>query len=250
MLDRQFDDPSRSYVKHITTFFNDHNLTQLIQEPTQARGHILDWIVVREDDTFVSRTSVNVMDVPFSDHKAVFCSLTAGGRPKREKRTIVSRNIKKIDTAQLHCDVKSLVESDIADCPDSELLDGYNSGLRNLFDRHAPLTPRRVTNRPSAPWMTDDVKAAKRELRKTERQWRKSRLTVHRQIFVKQRAAYTSCVRAAKKQHYSELISDCTSSKKLFSITNQPLGKAKSGVISSSTGLPQDKEEEDVSASY
>ena len=102
----KFDDPSCPDVKHITTLLNDHNLTQLIQEPTHVRGHILDWIVVREYGTFVSWTSVNVMDVPFSDHKAIFCSLTAGGRRKQEKRTIMSRNIKKINTSQLCCDFK------------------------------------------------------------------------------------------------------------------------------------------------
>ena len=33
----KFDDPSWPDVKHITTLLNDHNLTQLIQEPTHVR---------------------------------------------------------------------------------------------------------------------------------------------------------------------------------------------------------------------
>ena len=36
------------------------------------------------------------------------------------------------------------------------LLDVYNTGLRQELDRHAPLTTRHVSDRPSAPWTTDD----------------------------------------------------------------------------------------------
>ena len=69
----------------------------------------------------------------------------------------------------------------------SDLLHSYNSGLREVLDKHAPLRHRRITDRSSAPWLTVQVKEAKQQRRCAERRWRKSGLTVHRQIFIHHR---------------------------------------------------------------
>ena len=37
----------------------------------------------------------------------------------------------------------------------------YNTCLRQLLDRHAPLVTRTVTDRTSAPWMALEIKQAK-----------------------------------------------------------------------------------------
>ena len=59
-------------------------------------------------------------------------------------------NTRKTDTAQLKSDVKSLVEFDLTDCPDSKLLGRFNPGFRSLLDDHVPPTTRRATDRSSA----------------------------------------------------------------------------------------------------
>ena len=81
--------------------------------------------------------------------------------------------------------------------------DVYDIGLCQVLDRHALLTTRRVSDRPSAPWMTDDIKAAKRELKRAERQCKATRLTVHREICTKQRGVVKTLVRTARKLHFS-----------------------------------------------
>ena len=62
----------------------------------------------------------------------------------------------------------SQMASSLAECPDCELLKELNTSLRNVLDRHAPLVIRTVTARPSAPWIAEEVKAAKCNLRKAE----------------------------------------------------------------------------------
>ena len=52
---------------------NNHNLSQLVLEPTHRSGHIIDWLVARESDNLVS--SVSVTDQLESDHKAVLACL-------------------------------------------------------------------------------------------------------------------------------------------------------------------------------
>ncbi len=59
----------------------------------------------------------------------------------------------------------------------------YFNELCTVLDRHAPLRERRVTDRPSAPWISEDVKSAKAEKRRAERQWRKTGLPEDKFVF-------------------------------------------------------------------
>ena len=69
------------------------NLKQLITVPTHKKGHTLDWLIVE--------TNMNIFDICvnnycFSDHFVISFELDSS-IPKREKRTVVSRNLKCID---------------------------------------------------------------------------------------------------------------------------------------------------------
>ena len=53
-----FDCTSCPHVKQLQTLFSDNCLTQLIHDPTHCRGHILDWMVVRENNGSVSQCNI------------------------------------------------------------------------------------------------------------------------------------------------------------------------------------------------
>lgn len=59
------------------------------------------------------------------------------------------------------------------------------SSLLFLILMHLPSKERVITLRPSSPWYTDDIKAEKVK-RRLERVWRKSGLTIDRQLYVNQ----------------------------------------------------------------
>ena len=61
-------------------------------------------------------------------------------------------------SSDFQADVKSLAETAGDQCADPGHLDIYDTGLRQVLDRHAPLTTRRVIDRTSVPWMTDGIK--------------------------------------------------------------------------------------------
>ena len=63
-------------------------------------------------------------------------------------------------------------------------VDNYNTVFTSLLDKHAPLKTDYVVPRDVQPWMTEEVMSARREKRKLERVWRKSRLEVHLQMFI------------------------------------------------------------------
>ena len=100
----------------------------------------------------------------------------------------------------------------------------YNTCLRQLLDRHAPLVTRTVTDRTSAPWMTLEIKQAKVQRRLAERKWRESGLAVQREIYVKQRNLVSNMISKAKKGYLCNKIVNCGSSRELLRLSSQMMG--------------------------
>ena len=92
-----------------------------------------------------------------------------------------------------------------------------------------------MTMRPEAKWYTDEIRSAKQGRRQAERCWRKSRLEVHRHIYVAERAKVNAMLTRTKQRYYHELIEGCGSdSKRLFSTTSALLGRPRSTALPSS----------------
>ena len=58
---------------------------------------------------------------------------------------------------------------------EASIVDNYNTVFTSLLDKHAPLKIDYVVPRDVQSWMTDEIMSARREKRKGERVWRKSR---------------------------------------------------------------------------
>ena len=234
-LNFHHDDCSDGQVSRLRTMLSDHNLTQLVNVPTHKRGRILDWVVVRTENSCFCFDSVQ--DYPdLSDHKAVVCTL-AVTKPSPSRRLVTSRNIKAICLSDFQSDVRAWVEAASHQCSDldlASLVDVYTDGLRRVLDRHAPSVTRRVRDRPSAPWMTEEIREARRRRRLAERRWRATRLTVHREIYAKERAVVKACVQEAKRRFYCEKIDSSSSCRQLFAVSSELSGK------SSTAPLPSD----------
>ena len=166
---------------------------------------------------------LTVVDMLLSDHLVISFDLLLR-KPVREKRKIISRNIRAIDMHDFRTDVHNLLgsatQSDLTD-----LLGDYNTCLRQLLDSHAPLVTRTVTDRTCAPWMTLEIKQAKVQRRLAERKWRESGLAVHREIYVKQRSLVSNMISKAKKDYLCDTIVNCGSSRELFPLSSQMMGK-------------------------
>ena len=164
--------------------------------------------------------SLDVVDSALSDHRTVFCSLSLR-KPGRVKQQETSRNLRRIDPTGFQTDV-SQVASSLAECPDCELLEELNTSLRNVFDRHAP----QITRTPVRSVDHREVKAVKCNLRKAERRWRSSGLTVHKQIFIEQTNVKKRVILSAKRKHFCDELSKCNSSKQLYGLANELLGNS------------------------
>ena len=145
-----------SLYKMSSILQNNCCLQQLVGQPAHRCGHTLDWMIVRDDSVIID--ILDVINTALSDHRKVFCSLSLR-KPQRVEQQVTARNLRRIDPTRFQTDV-SQVASSLAECPDCELLEELNASLlRTVLDRHAPLVTRTVTARPSAPWITEEVKA-------------------------------------------------------------------------------------------
>jgi len=121
-----------------------------------------------------------------------------------------------------------------------ELVTAYDN-LSNVVDKHAPLLQRTITLRPHAPWYSDELRQLKHQKRKLERQWRRTKLELHHQMFRAKCIETNKELLRAKQVFYSSKILDCGRDQKaLFSITRNLLQR-KSGLPShaSAAGLTE-----------
>ena len=89
-----------------------------------------------------------------------------------------------------------------------------------------------IVNRPAVPWYSDDITAAKQRRRLLERQWRKSGLQVHREMFKAQRDLVKGMFVQAKSRFYNDTIQNCGGDQKtLFKVINQLMHKKISPVL-------------------
>ena len=130
-----------------------------------------------------------------------------------------------IDLDHLRTDVAALTTSEKLSNLDVEsLVQSYNDGLQQVLNQHAPLVTRCIRDRPSAPWLTSEVRDARRKRRRAERLWRTTKLTIHKEMYINMRNEVTKCVIAAKRLYFTSKIDSAVfSTKQLFKVSNELL---------------------------
>ena len=130
-----------------------------------------------------------------SNHFAVLFTLPLTA-PTKAKVTVSMRKLKAIDIqafsdsisdSKLELRVRAVVSA-------TESYEFYNTTLRELLDDHDPVHQRTTTTRSESPWFTTNIKLAKAKRRSLEKQWRRTSLTLHRDIYVQQHALTKSLI--------------------------------------------------------
>ncbi|XP_070185007.1 uncharacterized protein, partial [Littorina saxatilis] len=162
-------------------------------------------------------------------------------KPSKQKKRVVRRNLKEVNTDTFRAEAaRRLLDSPVSSDP----VRHYDSTLSTLLDEHAPAKTKLIVDRPSAPWITAEVKYAKQLRRRAERKSRTSKLVVDRQIYNKQKEHVQTLIADAKQSHYSTKICETTSAKTLFSTMNDLLG------CSSASPLPNNIDPSKLSQAF
>ena len=141
-------------------------------------------------------------------HKALHVSLTCS-RAHPERKQIEVRSLKRIQ-----CDVleAALIGVNIdRECTDVNLVvRQYDASLSSLLDKHAPSKRIYLVERT----MTDDILLLKALRRKYESLWRKTRLTVHFDMYSESCMDVKTAISNSKSEILQKKISDCNGDQK------------------------------------
>ena len=102
-------------------------------------------------------------------------------------------------------------------------MDCYDSTLSGLLQEHAPLKKRVATIRPATPWYDDQLRAEKVKRRRLERIWCKNKLTINREMFVKQCKCVNRLISDSTMKFYADIIKDNSSTPRVLFSTFQKL---------------------------
>jgi hypothetical protein len=231
-----WDDDSNTENIQFQDLLSSFDLVQHVNVPTHASGHTLDFVITRRVDNLV--TSVSPGDM-IADHSTVLAMLDIT-KPKPQSKKVTFRQVKTIDRDAFKADISS---SKIAVLPTTDVnlaAETYTATLANILDNHAPEKSKTIVIQRKVPWFTKDIKDAKIEKRKLEKQWRKSKLEVDRQIFQSSRNSFTQLLNSAKAEFFNGEIDKCADDqKKLFNIVNELLHQKDKPVLPSSDSLQQ-----------
>ena len=212
------------------------NLIQHVGEPTHKSGHTLDLIFSRADDALID--TVTVRDTGISDHFWVEC-LLLGPKPKTFRKVITHRKLKKIDIESLKTDIleSRLSEESMDTC--EKAVKVYNNVLTDLLDKHAPAVTSSVIVHPETPWYNEEINTAKKARRQAENTWRKTKLLIHREIFLNERNRVNYLVQKAKESYYIDCVTSSSSQKQLFKVVNELTNNKNENVLPDHTSTQE-----------
>ena len=229
-----FDAPQDFYTNAMINILSQFNLQQLVKTATQREGHTLDWIVTNQTDLHPLE-NLTIRNNHISDHYLLAFTIQ-NIMSQNTTRIVTSRNVKAIDIDAFK---DTIMDNLSTPQPDLTLAENLNDGLLRALDQHAPLTTRTVRERISAPWYTPKVKQAKQQRRSAERKWRKTNLTIDKQIYQQSIKNVKNVITQEKSIYYSAKIISCKNSKMLHEIVNELKGNMKTPTIPSNIPLTE-----------
>ncbi len=190
--------------------------------PTHNRGHTLDLLISRG----LNISSIVIKDVALSDHFCIFfdilISVTTESRSVSVRKRCINEN-----TSVLFMKAISLTPSISADSVDL-LLDSFDSKVKNVIDDIAPIKVSKKNGRQKSFWRKSTaVQNMKRQCRKAERMWRKTKLEIHYSIYKDSLHDFNLELATARQTFFSNLInSNLNNTRTLFAtverLTNPP----------------------------
>ena len=153
-------------------------------------------------------------------------------KPELEVKDVVFRQLKSINVDAFKNDIKvsELCSRDFTDL--DELVSCYNATLTKLIDKHAPEQRKRITVRPKQPWFSNNLAKLKRERRKLERKWIKSKTELDHKIYKQSRNMFANTIEADRCKYLSNMVSECNGDqKKLFQVVASLTGDKKASSL-------------------
>jgi hypothetical protein len=231
-LNFQLDDPTNINVRRFSGQLDAHGLIQHVTGATHTGGHTLD-VVITRDVSCIIHGMPSIVDPCLydtkgnrsGDHLGIYVTLDYT-KPLHIKKEITFRRHCAISLPEFMKDIETSTTLQCTSGTTDDLVDAYNSGIKVLIEKHAPLQRKIITLRPNAPWYTEELRESKHKRRKAERLWRRTQLNIHHQLYRDQCHYVGKLLTVSKKTYFSNKIAECGCSQKdLFRITKNLMGQ-------------------------
>ena len=200
--------------KPLRNLLESFNLIQHVLSPTHHSGHILDLVASSSDNNLISSVTV----IP--DHHRIEIAVSTLARPFVVAMT-AKRNFWNTDNVALRSEIE-YVCVDMTTCGKDqqveELVATYNNNnLTMCLDKHAPWRSVRTRSNIHQAWYDADIADARDRRRKLENLWRRTKLEVHRQLYVNSRDECSALIMERKMGYFQERL-EYADNKSMFRI--------------------------------
>ena len=115
---------------------------------------------------------------------------------------------------------------------DTNLVEYYNTKLRELYNKWAPIETKTVPIQNRLEWLTEEIITLKRQVRQAERRYRKSKKKDHKEIYIDLKNIYRKHLNVERYKYVNEKFKACDNDpKKLFSTLDEIIGKRKDTML-------------------
>ena len=123
------------------------------------------------------------------------------------------------------CQISSRTSNHLPSGAVDDIVEAYNSGVKFLINKHAPLQRKTITLRPNAPWYTEKMREGKHNSWKAKRLWRTAKLEIDHRLFKERCLEVEKLLIRSKGTYHLNKIAECGNSKKcLFKVTKNLMG--------------------------
>ena len=172
-----------------------------------------------------------IQDTPISgsflsDHATVLFNLK-GSKSESSAKEVWFRKIKSINLPKFKNDIRTS-ELLLINTPNHlvDLINCFSTTLKSITDKHAPWRKRSMTQRAQAPWLSDEIRSAKRRRRIAERNWRSTNSESDWRTFKLPRNKVVFLMNKSRRESYSDFVSNISGDqRKLFAATKKLLNQ-------------------------
>lgn len=162
------DDQNTQKLNNLLSAFN---LTQFINKPSHKKGHTLDVVIARLEDTEIGE--IEVADIGVSDHYLLSFSVNCNATKTQYKTISFRRKVDEIEFRERL--IAALASIHVGD-NFGESISEYNGCLAELVQELAPTVTKKVKIVDDARWFDAEYKQLRRERRKAERKSKKVKI--------------------------------------------------------------------------
>ena len=215
-----WDAPTKSSAKIFVDIIKSAGFIQHVNSATHRSGYILDLILSRPDEKLT--TSCTVQHDEISDHFPVICNLDLE-KPHKQPTYKKVRRYRNMESELFKRDLIKSLENNIDSEDPNEQVRGLWAALKSSIDTHAPVVTVKDKKRPLKQWYNEEINCARVVQRRLERWWRKSGLTIDKELLQMQRKKIVYMIKSAKSNFLKAEISKADS-KKMYSLVNSLTG--------------------------